>query len=147
MAEFDSIVKSIGESAESLKTLYFSPPGIFTNALVLKPDITTLLRDADINESSLYNVNKNGIAERKDGTRGVVDALNYEFDQSELQQLNETLNEETKPAVIMVSKNIENNVPEVNKGVKNLLNRFNEENLSQYEFEELLSTIRELLDK
>jgi hypothetical protein len=39
------------------------------------------------------------------------------------------------------------NAPEVSKGVKNLLNRFNEENLSEYEFETLCSTVRELLEK
>lgn len=155
MAEFDSILSSINESAESLKTLYFRPPGIFTNALILKPDITTLLRDADVHESSLYNVDKNGITERKDGSRGVVDTLNYEFDQLELQQLSDTMDHDhdagesgTKPAVLFVHMDADHsNAPEVSKGVKNLLNRFNEENLSEYEFETLCSTVRELLEK
>lgn len=42
------------ETAESISSVYFRPPGVFTNAMLTKPDITSLMRDADPSEEALY---------------------------------------------------------------------------------------------
>lgn len=46
----------IAENAESITTLYFRPPGSFTNAVIQKPEITNVIRDADANEQLLFKV-------------------------------------------------------------------------------------------
>ncbi|AAS52369.1 AEL315Wp [Eremothecium gossypii ATCC 10895] len=72
----------IKESADSIATLYFKPPGIFQNALVHNSKtsyaeiITRLIRDADpVDEMSLYMTDKGGKLRRKDGKQGVYDHL------------------------------------------------------------------------
>lgn len=42
------------ETAESVSTVYFRPPGVFTNAMLTRPEITALMRDADPSEEALY---------------------------------------------------------------------------------------------
>lgn len=46
----------IAENAKSITTLYFRPPGSFTNAVIQKPEITNVIRDADTNEQLLFKV-------------------------------------------------------------------------------------------
>lgn len=46
----------IMENAESITTLYFRPPGSFTNAVIQKPEITNVIRDADTNEQLLFRI-------------------------------------------------------------------------------------------
>lgn len=46
----------IAENAESISTLYFRPPGSFTNAVIQKPEITNVIRDADASEQLLFKV-------------------------------------------------------------------------------------------
>ena len=157
MSGLQSCLESINNSANSLKTLYFRPPGIFTNALISKPDITTLLRDADNYENTLYHVDPQGKAERVDGTRGVVDHLNDEFENLEIQQQlnsdgNEIQNYQTefnRPSVVLVPKEIDTTVEssEQSKGVKNLLKKFNEANQGDYDVDVLCETVRQLLEK
>ncbi|ODQ77179.1 hypothetical protein BABINDRAFT_163690 [Babjeviella inositovora NRRL Y-12698] len=61
-------IAQINKSAESLKTLDFRKPGIFTNALLLHPEITSLIRDADEHERALYRLNGSKEMERVDGS-------------------------------------------------------------------------------
>lgn len=154
MAEISHYINAVNDSANSLKTLYFRPPGIFTNAIITKPAITSLLRDADSHENALYQVDTQGKPERRDGTRGVVDQLNDEFDQLELQQqmVEEgagvpVINEIVRPSAVLVPKNVDEPAPDHNKGVKNLLSRFNEENEREYDVDVLCETALQLLDK
>ncbi|AET41384.1 Spc34p Ecym_8089 [Eremothecium cymbalariae DBVPG len=72
----------IKQSADSISTLYFKPPGIFQNALVHSSTtsyadiITRLIRDGDpIDELSLFSVESEGKIRRKDGKVGVYDHL------------------------------------------------------------------------
>ncbi|AMD21267.1 HEL013Wp [Eremothecium sinecaudum] len=72
----------IKQSADSISTLYFKPPGIFQNALVHSTNtsyaeiITRLIRDGDpVDELSLYKVDSEGKLRRKDGKQGVYDHL------------------------------------------------------------------------
>jgi hypothetical protein len=145
----EATIGVINDSANSLKTLYFRPPGIFTNALIRKPDITTLLRDADSHENALYYVDEQDKPERRDGTRGVVDRLNDELEQLEVQQQTNEDELIQRPSVVLVPKDIEepNEKQDQNKGVKNLMNRFNEENEKDYDVDVLCETVSQLLDK
>lgn len=158
MTDLLKSLEAINNSANSIKTLYFRPPGIFTNALISKPDITTLLRDADNYENSLYHVDTQGKAERVDGTRGVVDHLNDEFENLEIQQQqlasesNENQQYQTdfnRSSVVLVPKETGTTVEtsEQNKGVKNLLKKFNEANQGDYNVDVLCETVRQLLEK
>lgn len=158
MTDLLKSLETINNSANSIKTLYFRPPGIFTNALISKPDITTLLRDADNYENSLYHVDTQGKAERVDGTRGVVDHLNDEFENLEIQQQqlasesNENQPYQTdfnRSSVVLVPKETGTTVEtsEQNKGVKNLLKKFNEANQGDYNVDVLCETVRQLLEK
>ena len=57
-------------SIESIQSLKFHAPGLFTNAIVKRPNITTLLKDPSIDEGSLYRVTKpirRGKSEKMDG--------------------------------------------------------------------------------
>lgn len=149
MTGLQSALASLNESSNSLKTLYFRPPGIFTNALIGKPDITTLLRDADAFENALYQVDAQDRPERKDGTRGVVDQLNDDLDELQLQQLQEEADGGElvqRPSVVIVPREVVVSNDE-NKGVKNLLSKFNEENEKDYDIDVLCETVSQLLDK
>lgn len=154
MTDLAHYIGAINESSSSLKTLYFRPPGIFTNAIIQKPDITSLLRDADAHENALYQVDTQGKPERKDGTRGTVDRLNDEFEQLELQQqLSEDgvvvpqITELQRPSAVLVPKSVGDVPPDHNKGVKNLLSTFNEENEKEYDVDVLCETVLQLLQK
>lgn len=149
MADLQNALASLDESSNSLKTLYFRPPGIFTNALIGKPDITTLLRDADAFENALYQVDAQDRPERKDGTRGVVDQLNDDLEELQLQQLQEEEDSGEfvqRPSVVIVPREVVASNNE-NKGVKNLLSKFNEENEKDYDIDVLCETVSQLLEK
>lgn len=45
-------------AVQSIDSLHFQPPGLFTNAIVKRPDITSLLKDPSADEGSLYKVTK-----------------------------------------------------------------------------------------
>ncbi|KAF4626862.1 hypothetical protein G7Y89_g11297 [Cudoniella acicularis] len=49
-------LEQISLSAESIATLPFLPPKIFTNALLSTPDITSLIRDTEPHERALFSV-------------------------------------------------------------------------------------------
>lgn len=83
-----------------------------------------------------------------------MDQLNDEFDQLELQQqmVEEgagvpVINEIVRPSAVLVPKNVDEPAPDHNKGVKNLLSRFNEENEREYDVDVLCETALQLLDK
>ncbi|KAH3671437.1 hypothetical protein WICMUC_004617 [Wickerhamomyces mucosus] len=145
MTDLSTCLKNLNETSDSIKSLYFRPPGIFTNSIIRKIDIITLLRDADSYENSLYYIDKQGIPERKDGTRGIVDKLNEEFEEVEFQQ--QQRQQQRSSSVIIVPKQLNEAIPE-NKVVKNLLNTFNEEiQIQDYEVDKLIETVFQLLDK
>lgn len=54
----DSILTSVKQQSDSIQSLEFHQPGIFTNAIITKPPITRLLKDAASHEQSLYKINK-----------------------------------------------------------------------------------------
>lgn len=56
MSSMDYHILRIAENAESISTLYFRPPGSFTNAIITQPEITNIIRDADSNERRLFRV-------------------------------------------------------------------------------------------
>ncbi|KAG9234224.1 DASH complex subunit Spc34 [Amylocarpus encephaloides] len=49
-------LEQISLSAESIATLPFPPPKIFTNGLLSTPDITSLIRDTEPHERALFSV-------------------------------------------------------------------------------------------
>ncbi|PBP25997.1 DASH complex subunit Spc34 [Diplocarpon rosae] len=56
MALLERHLEQISLSAESIATLPFPPPKIFTNALLSSPDITSLIRDTEPHERALFSV-------------------------------------------------------------------------------------------
>ena len=50
----------IAESSESIRTLDFRKPSIFTNAMLMNPEITSLIHDADLQEQALFASEYNG---------------------------------------------------------------------------------------
>ncbi|EGV65426.1 hypothetical protein CANTEDRAFT_113186, partial [Yamadazyma tenuis ATCC 10573] len=56
MPSLSYFLDSIDSSCQRIEELQFRPPGMFTNAIVTKPDITQLLKDANPSESLLYRV-------------------------------------------------------------------------------------------
>lgn len=58
MARLGDILTSIEALCDTMNNLNFEPPGIFTNAIINKPDVTSLIRDPSEAESSLYKINK-----------------------------------------------------------------------------------------
>ncbi|KAK6462670.1 DASH complex subunit Spc34 [Scheffersomyces coipomensis] len=65
------------QSIRSIQSLKFKSPGIFTNAIVKKPNITILLKDPTIDESSLYKIVKPTLKKRRITTRkGGVSVIN-----------------------------------------------------------------------
>ncbi|ANB11439.1 hypothetical protein AWJ20_4249 [Sugiyamaella lignohabitans] len=53
MEFFTSKIKDTNASIQSIK---FRRPGIFTNAVILKPEITSLIQDADNQEQALFQI-------------------------------------------------------------------------------------------
>ncbi|KAH3900646.1 Spc34p SCDLUD_003642 [Saccharomycodes ludwigii] len=84
----DNILNKISNHCDSISTLYFKPPGIYSNAVLNNQDdntpdnnndkITKLIRDADPEEeASLYDSKNNEFPIRKDGSKiGIADYLN-----------------------------------------------------------------------
>ncbi|PBP26172.1 DASH complex subunit Spc34 [Diplocarpon rosae] len=56
MSLLERHLEQISLSAESIATLSFPPPKIFTNALLSSPDITSLIRDTEPHERALFSV-------------------------------------------------------------------------------------------
>jgi hypothetical protein len=55
----DYHLRKIAESGDSIRSLYFSRPGIFSNAVILKPEITSLIQDAEYRENLLFSSDGN----------------------------------------------------------------------------------------
>lgn len=154
MSELDAFLDSTNQTSANLQSLKFPAPGIFTNAIVRKPYIHALLRDANEQENSLYYINTKGKPERKDGRSGAIDRLNEEFENLETQAQQATnpnqelILEPARPSVIPVP--VENTSIlgySQNKGVENLMSRFNEEGQLDHEVEVLCETVRQLIQK
>lgn len=58
MARLGDILTSIEALCDTMSKLEFDPPGIFTNAIINKPDVTSLIRDPSEAELSLYKISK-----------------------------------------------------------------------------------------
>lgn len=77
----------IDEAVELLQTLEFRKPGMFTNAVLLHPEITTLIRDADEHERALYRLNPHNKMERIDGGRVYESSHTHAADPREDEEL------------------------------------------------------------
>ncbi|EEQ37045.1 hypothetical protein CLUG_01168 [Clavispora lusitaniae ATCC 42720] len=58
MSRTEKLLDTVLESCQKINTLEFAPPGIFTNAIITKPEVTSLIRDALVPEPSLYRITK-----------------------------------------------------------------------------------------
>ncbi|KAK6455039.1 DASH complex subunit Spc34 [Scheffersomyces xylosifermentans] len=58
MASLNYFLDRTDQSIRSIQSHKFAPPGIFTNAIVKRPNITALLKDPTADESSLYKITK-----------------------------------------------------------------------------------------
>lgn len=56
MSRTQKLVDSISGLCQKIDSLEFASPGIFTNAIITKPEVTTLIRDALAPEQSLYKI-------------------------------------------------------------------------------------------
>lgn len=56
MSRTEKALGAIAELCRNIDALDFAPPGIFTNAIITKPEVTTLIRDALLPEQSLYTI-------------------------------------------------------------------------------------------
>lgn len=62
MTRLGDILASIEALCDTMNKLDFGPPGIFTNAIINKPDVTSLIRDPSEAELSVYKIVKgNGL--------------------------------------------------------------------------------------
>lgn len=52
---------SIKQLCASIKSMEFSSPGIFTNAMITRPELTTLIRDALLAEQQLYKISSSNV--------------------------------------------------------------------------------------
>lgn len=64
MSSLTFFLDRIQHLCESMGTLKFSSPGIFTNAIINKPVITDLLKDASVHEQALYKINRSSVPHR-----------------------------------------------------------------------------------
>lgn len=68
MPTLNYFLENISNLCDTIDSLKFSPPGMFTNSIVTKPEITQLLKDANESEQLLYkHESEKGILERVDG--------------------------------------------------------------------------------
>lgn len=56
-------LKSLQASSESIQTLYFRPPYMFTNSVTTNPNIIDLIRDPEPDEARLFTINKDMVPE------------------------------------------------------------------------------------
>lgn len=60
MSTLEHHLLRITENAESISSLYFRPPGTFTNALLLDSDLSRLIRDPEPIEQKLFHTQDHG---------------------------------------------------------------------------------------
>lgn len=53
------------ELCDTIQSLEFKAPGIFTNSIIAEPSITTLLKDAEDHELALYRIRKPAVNRRR----------------------------------------------------------------------------------
>lgn len=58
MSRLEQIVSNVNALCDTVTDLEFAPPGIFTNAIITKPEVTSLIRDALVPEQSLYKISR-----------------------------------------------------------------------------------------
>lgn len=79
MARLADVLTSIEALCETMNSLEFGPPGIFTNAIINKPDVTSLIRDPSEAELSLYKIQKGtglgGLTLRRKDDQDAADQL------------------------------------------------------------------------
>ncbi|ODQ66324.1 hypothetical protein NADFUDRAFT_40965 [Nadsonia fulvescens var. elongata DSM 6958] len=78
MLSLDDHLVKIKETLTSINTLYFRPPGIFTNAVIGNPEITTLIRDLEQPEKGIFRVVPigSGAEKKRTGRKRKMDGLN-----------------------------------------------------------------------
>lgn len=80
MTDSNFHLEKILESANSIKSRDFKHQGIFTNALLLKPDITTLIQDGNPEEQALFSLDNNTHAKLRHKQTAVEDEKQWSFD-------------------------------------------------------------------
>ncbi|KAG5363252.1 hypothetical protein CJU89_2418 [Yarrowia sp. B02] len=56
-------LQSLQATSESIQTLYFRPPYMFTNSVTTNPNIIDLIRDPEPDEARLFTINKDMVPE------------------------------------------------------------------------------------
>lgn len=114
MSSLIYFLERIEQSSESLQCHEFDPPGIFTNAIVKKPDIMKLLKDPSIDENSLYKISKIGNREPKHEFKPErIDGKTMYIDQS-FNEYADYDNKDKRTAVILPNLTNEKNNLELN---------------------------------
>ncbi|ODV97232.1 hypothetical protein PACTADRAFT_1805 [Pachysolen tannophilus NRRL Y-2460] len=156
-SSFSQCLDSINRSSNSIKSLYFAPSGMFTNALTYKPDITRLIRDAQDFESNIYMIDEKNNARRSDGTKGYVDLVednDYVINEDSGEQMmeddrpivkisNMKLNE-LNSEMDVSNGNSNNGINSEEKKLQSILNNLNSNN---YTMDELINTLELLISK
>ncbi|ANZ77854.1 BA75_05182T0 [Komagataella pastoris] len=114
----DLHLRNIQKNAKSLRTLYFKPPGIFTNAIINKPEITRLIRDSDPLERSLYTI-EDGEPHRIDGVNNYAETPS---DEKTIIKIPDYSTQETPSTVIQL--NDETEVSELLEKASDLVTRY-----------------------
>lgn len=57
----EEIIASVKSLCTSINAMEFSSPGIFTNAMITRPELTTLIRDALLAEQQLYKISSSTV--------------------------------------------------------------------------------------
>lgn len=80
MADSNFHLDKILESANSINSLDFKHQGIFTNAILLKPDITTLIQDGNPEEQAMFSLDSNPQLKLRQKQSAVEDEKQWSFD-------------------------------------------------------------------
>lgn len=98
MPSLSYFLKNIDSSCQNINNLEFLAPGIFTNSIVTKPDITELIKDATVPELSLYRVVRPIDEEEEPGKLVRVDGKRYYVEDNE-DFIHESSNKSRRTAV------------------------------------------------
>lgn len=79
MDEIDDVIGTVAASCAKLSSLEFLQPGVFTNAIISKPEVTSLIRDALPPELSLYRIVRGSTQKVRYGGASVSSSENDAF--------------------------------------------------------------------
>lgn len=148
MKDLNESLEHISNTCSLLNSLSFRPSGIFTNALIHKPEITKLLRDADKHENALYYIGPSFRAERKDGTHGILDRI-YDELESFKSNFTETKDHDqrTSMPVILVPESEESKDSNSEQKIETKATIWMSEDDKEQDIESLFEIASKLLDK